>query len=50
MAWEVEYTDEFEQWWLSVSTCRKLRELRIQHKRRALRVVYAFALAEPEYF
>ena len=74
MTWEVEYTDDFEQWWLRLDTSEresvlatvglleargpnlpfphssdvkggtsgKLRELRIQHKGRPLRVFYSF--------
>ena len=74
MEWSVEYTDEFEQWWSSLSEKEQesidtavglvetkgpslgfpysssirgskvdhLRELRIQHKGRPLRVLYAF--------
>lgn len=75
MVWDVEYTDEFETWWLneldnaereSVAACvalleemgpalehpyssairgsrySHLRELRIQHKGRPYRVLYAF--------
>jgi len=74
MSWEVEYTDEFEQWWAGLSEAEQesvaasvglleqfgpqlpfphssgierskhghMRELRIQHKGRPYRVLYAF--------
>ena len=74
MAWEVEYTDEFEAWWLGLdeeeqididavvglleekgphlpypyssdlkgSKYGTLRELRIQHKGKPYRIIYAF--------
>jgi hypothetical protein len=74
MAWEAEYTDEFESWWLSLSADEqesvaasvelleqmgpdlpfphssrvngsrhgRMRELRIQHRGRPYRVLYAF--------
>lgn len=74
MAWEVEYTDDFEEWWAGLSANEqdsvdvvvellvrkgpalsfphssgingsrhsRMRELRIQHKGRPLRVLYAF--------
>jgi Uncharacterized protein conserved in bacteria len=74
MAWEVEYTDEFETWWLSLSADEResvtasvelleqmgpdlpfphssgvknsrhgrMRELRIQHRGRPYRILYAF--------
>lgn len=73
MTWEVEYTDEFEGWWLSLdgdeqesiaasvglleefgphlsyphssairSSQHAMRELRVQHKGRPMRVLYAF--------
>ena len=76
MAWEVEYTDEFEAWWVSLdedeqididavvglleergphlpypyssdvkgSRYSTIRELRIQHKGKPYRVLYAFDL------
>jgi hypothetical protein len=74
VAWEVEYTDEFEEWWneldeaeqesvaayvrllevhgvhlgyphssgISESRHGRMRELRVQHKGRPYRVLYAF--------
>ena len=74
MAWEVEYTDEFESWWeeltsaaqidvdtvvglleecgpnlsfpyssgISGSKHSHIRELRVQHQGRPLRILYAF--------
>jgi hypothetical protein len=74
MAWEVEYTDEFEDWWAGLSVDEResvgpavgllkergpslsfphssgimgsrhsrMRELRIQHRGRPYRVLYAF--------
>ena len=74
MAWEVEYTDEFERWWESLAEAEqdsvavgvdlleargphlghphssgihgsrhgRMRELRVQHTGRPLRVLYAF--------
>ena len=74
MAWEVEYTDEFEAWWLGLNEEEQididavvglleekgphlpypyssdlkgtrygtLRELRIQHKGKPYRIIYAF--------
>ena|SRR5262249_59911778 len=74
MAWEVEYTDEFEEWWSSLAEEEQediaasvglleemgprlpyphssgiqsskhgaMRELRVQHKGRPYRVLYAF--------
>jgi hypothetical protein len=48
MAWEVEYTDEFEEWWarhssgIRGSRYSHLRELRVQHRGRPYRILYAF--------
>lgn len=74
MTWEVEYTDEFELWWLTLNADEqesvaasvgliealgpqlpfphssgiessrhgRMRELRVQHERRAFRILYAF--------
>lgn len=74
MEWEVEYTDEFEEWWnnlteaeqievaakvellekfgpalrrphsdvIAMSRHQKMKELRIQHRGRPYRVLYAF--------
>ena len=74
MEWEVEYTDEFEEWWDGLSDAEQedvaacvmllerkgptlpfpyssdirgsrhthMRELRVQHKGRPIRVLYAF--------
>ncbi len=74
MAWDVEYTDEFEAWWDSLSEAEQdatdrvvllllergpqlgypfssdlrgshhphLRELRVQHAGRPIRILYAF--------
>ena len=45
MAWDVEYTDEFGEWWdtlVSGSKHPHMRELRVQHKGKPLRILYAF--------
>lgn len=55
MSWEVEYTDEFGEWWsgldaeeqVSVEAVKSsrhgnMRELRVQHRGRPYRVLYAF--------
>jgi hypothetical protein len=51
MPWEVEYTDDFEEWWsgldadeqVSVAAGHgKMSELRVQHRGRPYRLLYAF--------